>query len=282
MEKLLIIDKNIFQGAKNQLLEFVKSHRVVLPHVLFEECITSNDEGGKKKPNDPIKFLNFATELIKAGAYIGFSRRDIIKKEKDTKKAIDCIIDYRSSEIIRNNTLSLTKEKVKEEAEKANQAFKPMINYCINVSESLYSSTIKKDKLKKAFRQEANKSSCLDRLKKWIKAADTMRSELLKSQFSEISQYVTDKDDQWFSWQLLRLIFSWAFELVCKKNQSGSVFEYNSNDFYDLEYVALLCKADGLISNDNSLIIPMAKVAFHKTVFTSIDKVPNYYKILCS
>jgi hypothetical protein len=281
MAKFLIIDKNIFQGTTiSQLINFVKIHNVVLPHALIVECIISDDEGGKKPPKNPADLLNRFTELIKAGANIGFSPFSLTRKESESKKPIDCIIDYQGSKIIRNSAINFNREMFKNEAEKASQAFEPLINYCLGVAEKLYSNLIKNDNLSKAFRQNQNCFS--NRLKLWIETTDKMRDEILQSQISAISGYVTDENNQWFSWQLLRLFFAWAIEWASKRHQSGPSFEkYDiSNDFYDMEYVALLCKADGLVSNDKNLIVPLVTTAFSdKTVFASIDRVSDDYML---
>ncbi len=48
MGKLLIIDKNRFQGIPEELIcQFVRDYNVVLPYVLCIECLTSK----KYKPS---------------------------------------------------------------------------------------------------------------------------------------------------------------------------------------------------------------------------------------
>ena len=114
-----------------------------------------------------------------------------------------------------------------------------------------------------------------------VETTDRMRDEILKSQFSAISGYVTDKNNQWFSWQLLRLFFAWAIEWASKRHQSGPSFkEYDiSNDFYDMEYVACLNNADGILTSDKKLTIPLTKAAFpDKDVILSIDGILDDYR----
>jgi hypothetical protein len=83
-----------------------------------------------------------------------------------------------------------------------------------------------------------------------------------------------------------------------KKSLRGSREKKDiSNDFYDIEPVLYLLRADGLLTNDTKLEIPLAKAAFPKKkvfevdttlnasrtvqhVFTDIvNKVPQSYKI---
>jgi len=82
---------------------------------------------------------------------------------------------------------------------------------------------------------------------------------------------------------LLRIYFAWAIEWAFKRNQSGPSFRGDiENDFYDMEYVACLCKADGLLTRDEGLVKPLAEASFpdkQEQVFSSIDQIPNDYEL---
>lgn len=72
-------------------------------------------------------------------------------------------------------------------------------------------------------------------------------------------------------------MIDWA----CRRNYSGPSIEIQdiSNDIYDMEYVAYLSKADGILTQDKTLVIPLAKAAFpEKDVFSCIEDVPRSYK----
>jgi hypothetical protein len=286
MSKLLVIDKSVFHQTvlyatyAKQLAEFVKSHWVVFPHALGVECVTSDDKNGQKTSKDPIRLMEKLVDLVKAGASIGLPPLVIFKQEKETRKAVDSVIDCRGSNVVRSSTISLTKGKIRKEAQEANRAFKPMINYCRQIAETLHSNLVQRDSLTKAFREKANQGNLLDRLELWIENTDVKRDEIVKSQLPAISEYVTDKDDQWFSWQLLRIYFAWGIEWASKRNQSGPSFRGDiENDFWDMEYVACLCKADGILTNDKKLVIPLVQTAFPaRDVFSKIDDVPSDYQ----
>lgn len=287
MPKLLIIDKSVFHKSvihKNftdQLIKFVQSHLVVLPHALVVECIISDDEGGSKPVKNPENLLEKVVILIKAGAYIAYSPHEIFRQEKNTKKSIDCIIDNEGTKLIKESEVNLTRDKINRESELAKKAFQPGIDFCKEFATTYYKN-IEKRGLQRKWRIWANRNDIenINRLEDWLNAADKKRDEILQRLLSSIRPYVTDSNDLWFSWQLLRVYCAWGIDWAFKRNQSGPSFKGDiENDFYDMEYVACLINADGILTKDENLVIPLAKAAFpEKDVFSCLDEVTEDYR----
>lgn len=286
MPKLLVIDKSVFHQTvlhetyRDRLAEFVKKHHVILPHALGVECIISNGKNGKNVFKEPIQLLKKLEDMVKTGANIALSPSVIFRYENKTKKAINCIIDTRGTNIVKSTQVNLDQDLLKEEARKARKAFQPNIDFCKNLAITYYDNLVKKG-YEKSFRKDAEQTTLISRLKDWIRVSDKMRGEILKSQLPGLSKYITDDNDQWFSWQVLRIIFAWALEWAFKRNQSGPSFKGDiENDFYDMEYVACLNNSDGVLTNDKNLVIPLAQAAFpEKDIFPSIDEVSEDYKL---
>ncbi len=80
---------------------------------------------------------------------------------------------------------------------------------------------------------------------------------------------------------MVRLWCAYAIEWACKRNYSGPSFENRdiSNDLYDMEYVAYLSRADGILTGDTKLVQPLAEAAFpDKDMFSSLEEVPESYR----
>jgi hypothetical protein len=92
---------------------------------------------------------------------------------------------------------------------------------------------------------------------------NNVMNDTVKALFSgEISSHA---DADWYTWQFTRLWCAYCWDWSHKKSLPGSCEKKDiSNDFYDLEPVLYLLRADGLLTNDQELEIPLAKAAFPK------------------
>ena len=275
MPKLLVIDKSIFHGLYDEkLCVFVKDYNVVLPHALAVECLMSENQ---KTGKNPVVLLSRFNEAIKAGAKMGYSSAKLFQSEKITLCPAKSVIDESSTEQLRDDTPNICADFIKQEAEYYRKSFEPIINSLLKLAETVYKNLCKND-LSKDFREEVEEQDIAGRLKKWIHGTNQQMKAILKCCFSE--QISSHAETNWFTWQWSRLAFAWALEWACKRNQSGPSFENHdiSNDFYDIIYVAYLSRADGLLTNDQDLVAPLAKAAFpKKDIFSSIEKVPQEY-----
>lgn len=276
MSKLLVIDKSIFHGLNDKkVCTFVKEYNVVLPHVLAVECLMSENQ---KPGKNPVKLLRRFDEAIKAGAKMGYSSPKLFRVEKMTLCPANSVVDESSTEQFRNGTPNTNADFIKQETEYCRKAFEPIIESLLKLAKEFYMNLCEKGR-SKDFRKKA-KEDMVERLKYWIQEVDKQMEAILKHCWSE--QVSSQAKRNWFTWQWTRLGYAWAIEWACKRNQSGS-FDENcniSNDFYDIIYVAYLSRADGLLTNDKKLMMPLAKAAYHqKDVFDDINNVTQSYKI---
>ena len=262
--------------CEDKLCAFVRDYNVVFPHVLAVECLISENQ---KPGKNPVKLLRRFDSVIKAGAKMGYSSSKLFQAEKMTLCPVKSVVDKSSTEQFRDGTPNTDANFIKQEAEYCRKAFELKIKLLLKIAETFYKNLCKKD-LSKDFREEAEEQDIAGRLKKWIWATDKQMRDILNKCFSE--QIGSHAETNWFTWQWSHLAFAWAIEWACKRNQSGPSYEnYNiSNDFYDIEYVAYLSRADGLLTNDKNLVVPLAKAVYpQKDVFDDLNNVPQSYRI---
>jgi hypothetical protein len=86
---------------------------------------------------------------------------------------------------------------------------------------------------------------------------------------------------EWMSWQFLRLTDVIIQNYYYFRQMGGAPGDDRAeHDSQDMEYVLLLSRADGILTNDKSLIKPLAQAAFpDKQVFSSIDEIPDDYRL---
>lgn len=277
MNKLLILDKSVFQGTTyNELIRFVKCHCVILPRVLCVECAISQKGDPPKNSKDPMHLTQKILDVVKNGAYIGKSPGKIIEEEKSRNAAIESLIDVEETQTMKEGILDENPdlEKVREECDKA---FKSTIDFMEQWMDQCHNNMVKMG-LEKDFREEVDENDLVGRLTRWLQAIDEKKSDNLDHFFGNGRNVM--KADRW-EWQLLRLCLAWGTELACRRNKSGSSFDnYKelSNDIFDIHYVSHLSQVDGLITSDKTLVQPLAKAAFPgKDIFDSIDDVPYCY-----
>jgi hypothetical protein len=272
MNKLFILDKNVFQGtACSKLTNFIKCHKVILPFTLYVECAISQKDKLYKDFKNPERLMQKFLEVIKNGAYAGKSPANIIEEERLRNATIESLIDMEETHLMRESELvdDIDFEEVREKCVKI---FGSITDFVKRWADQFYKTIGKKEK-EKDFRDEVDEVNLVVRLAKWLRAIEEKKDEILDMYSSNGRRIVPS--DGW-EWQMVRLSFAWGTELACKRNKSGPSFEnYDlSNDIFDIYYVSHLSQADGLISVDINLVQPLAKAAFpDKDIFSSIDEV---------
>ncbi|MGB2807011.1 MAG: hypothetical protein WBC22_04695 [Sedimentisphaerales bacterium] len=276
MNKLLILDKSVFQGvACSELVRFVKCHHIILPHALCVECAISHKGNPSKDSKDPMRLVQKLLDVVKNGAYVGKAPGKIVEEERSINAAIETLVDMEESQTMGEGILDEESdlEKVREECYKA---FKPITDSVERWADQ-YHKNIRKRKLEKAFREEVDEDDLVGRLGKWLQSIDGAKDDLSNQLLGNGSNSMSA--DRW-EWQMLRLSRAWGIELASKRNKSGPSFEnYDiSNDIFDIFYVSHLAQADGLVAGDKRLVLPLAMAAFpSKDVFGSINDVPYRY-----
>jgi hypothetical protein len=277
MNKLIILDKSVFQGtARGELIRFVKCHRVILPHALCVECAISQKGNTSKDSKDPKRLMQKLLEVVKNGAYLGKSPSKIVKEERSRNAAIESLVDMEETKTMREGILDEEPdlEKVREECDKT---FKPITAFVERWADQ-YHINIRKKNLEKDFQEDVDEGDLVGRLGKWLQSIDRAKDDIIDHFFGNGSNAMSA--DRW-EWQLLRLSLAWGTELASKRNKSGPSFEnYDkiSNDVFDIYYVSHLLQVDGLVAGDKRLVRPLAMAAFtSKDIFGSIKDVPYRY-----
>ncbi len=281
MAKLLVIDKCCFHGTTGPpLIEFVREHRVFLPHALGIECLISDDHKGTKSTKNPIGLLHRVEALVKAGAYFGRSSISIHKEEQKNRRAVVQFVDEETTLLIREGTTILTEDFVRREAEECRKAFDPLIELVRGLGCALVA-TIKEKGMSVGFQEEIQETCKVQRLGRNLQAAHQKKDEILQKWVPSMASDVTE---DWYTWQVIRLWYAWAIEWAGRRaHTDDTTLQSNiSNDFYDMEYVASLSRADAIITKESEkkgLVRPLARAAFpDKDVFSSLEEVPDSYR----
>jgi len=163
---------------------------------------------------------------------------------------------------------------LKRGAEKYQAQVGPIVKYVLKLSEYFYVD-IAKSNLLRGIRTETDDD--VSRLTKWAEVMEpVVDNKVLKEWEPAICSYITH---DWYTWHdyWLRCILS--FEWAYQKAKGGQlpVFDKASHDFHDMQYVACLSRADGLLTRDDGCK-DLAQAAFpEKDVFSSLDDVPDEY-----
>ena len=142
------------------------------------------------------------------------------------------------------------------------------------VGQEIFKAAVNEVKRSKADRQQ--------RFKIWTQAVEDLDihklSVHLLTQFRGSSEKHCPSSD-WVTWHYIRIAAILTFEYKFLEGKPGKNQLTNAvHDLNDIEYVLLLCRAEGLLTRDNRLVKPLAKAAFpQKDVFSSLEDVPDEY-----
>jgi hypothetical protein len=277
MSRLLVIDKCSFQRTQfSSLVGFARDYRVVLPYTLCIECLMSEDKDGRRPCKDPIRLLGRLEAVVRAGACIGCASAALFRKEKQSLAPALSIIDEHGTLQLRENTVRLDTEVVRSEAQTCRKTFEPLITLLLEFGQTYFDNVVKKG-LCAEFRG-AYETPDVGRFQKCLQVADAMKDPICVQLLPDVSSFVKPA---WYTWQMVRLWWAYVIDWACKRNYSGPSLENRdiSNDLYDMEYVAYLSRADGIITCDKKLVEPLARAAFpEKDVFSSLEEVPESYR----
>jgi len=268
MPRLLVLDKSIFRGTSlTKLCRFAKSHHILAGNVLLIECLISPDQVDRK-------LLTRFQKLIKAGAMYTHLLFEIVNREKELLSPIKLIVDKNGTDTIRTSTLNDNVFYLKRGSEKYQAQVGPIVKGMLKLSEYFYADIAKRNLLR-SIRTETDDN--VSRLRKWAEAMEpVVDNEVLKEWEPEICSYIRH---DWYTWHDYRLRCILSFEWAYQKSKSGQLpgLDKASHDFHDMQYVACLSRADGLLTRDDGCK-DLAQAAFpEKDVFSSLDDVPDTY-----
>lgn len=270
MSKLLVIDKSVLHGISSErLAEFCKNHQAVLPYSMVVECLMS-----KTRATDLLQRFQMC---VKSGASVGKGLTNVLNSEQQTCCPVSSIIDKDTTDAIRTGSFTTDTDFLSLEAHRCEKTYRSRYDRLRDVGLKHFINAEKKKGLVAGFRDDCQNTSLSERLVKWLRVIDASRINIL-NYFAP--KFAKSPELDWFTWHYIRLHYAWGLEWVCKRSASGNSYEQRdiSNDYWDIEYVVCLCRADGLLTRDNNLVKPLSKTAFpEKDVFSSLEKIPEDY-----
>jgi hypothetical protein len=263
--KSIIVDKNIIHlesATTDGLTKLAARCQLVLPHALWEECTISSS-------NEPRELVGKLMEAVKGGAYAGKSPAQLYAEEQDGV-AVSSILDLQETELIRQSVINPEVD-IEKVAAQCRKAFEPTVALVSNMAQVFYANACKRG-IDRCIARETEGSDICQRLHAWLDAVDQMRTEIVQHLMG--TNKGLGQANSW-SWQWVRLSMAWEMELMAMRARSGPSFDRRdcSNDAYDIHYVALLCRADAIITRDGTLVAPLARAGFGNVeVFANITQ----------
>ena len=280
LPKKLIIDKNIFDStlpSPRKLLDFTHNHFVILPDVLYFECVTTSEN---KSP-----LLELFRDMILNGAYISPSCRAIIGSEAQTLVPYGPLVKLSEVDAVRKtfreNPTPYSTDTSVNLLQRDLAVARNLIYSANGFNEKLASES--PELLKEVRKWDNSKKSKPERLCTWASSVDEDMDihKLAIVWFSDLTPYHEKfcLSKEWFTWQFLRLVMILRQEMAFLRHTGGSSSEANiEHDLQDIQYVTLLSKSEGLLTKDKGCSF-LAKAAFpEKDVFSSIDEVTEDYR----
>jgi hypothetical protein len=270
--KQLIIDKDVFRGTStSKLKEFVQNHFVILPRILYDEIVTTQEERDK--------LVERFRSVVLAGRYICPASGYIIRKEAENLRPYGSLPDDKRTtslrKILENKEEFLSRSEIGQIQDEMDKTAKMFGDFAKILSDNLT------EELKNGFRKlsDFNTQNRVIGLMELVDDNDihdiamVTMGHLTKGP----SSFCLDKN--WVSWQYVRLRLLLHYEQLFKVQISRNIsLEKVEHDCMDMEYVLLLSRADGLLTWDERLVKPLSEAAFpNKDVFSSLDEVPEEY-----
>lgn len=277
--KKLIIDKNVFGWTSiSKIEQFVQNHFLILPDVLYYECVTDDDRREE--------LLDRFRKIILAGGCICPGRNAIIQKEAEHLSPYGPLVDIQEIPAVRQTFRKNTRPYNSKDVETAYKNELKLAQQIITLADGFTEKLISEDSelLAEVRKLDSSKKIRPERLKRWAEAVDSQdinnaSEKLLKGITKFPEKYCLS--DEWVIWHFLRLTLILSMErtfLRHKGDTSGLI--PIEHDIQDITYVLLLSRADGLLTRDCGCTC-LAKAAFpEKDVFSSLDEVPDEY--LCN
>ena len=275
--KQLVVDKDVFQGiSTDDLCDFTRSHFLILPDDLYYECATTD-----RKQQE---LLDRFRDVILAGGCICPRRNKIIQEEAESLSPYGTLVDMRTISAVRKTFQKNSRPYKPEEVEtaKANelQMAQMIIDFADGFTRKLASE--QPERLTEIRRCDSSKTGRSDRLVEWAESVDSQdihhaSEEMFKGFTNRPDEFCLS--DEWVSWHFLRLYLILLMERTFSRHTGDTSGQISvEHDLQDITYVLLLTRADGLLTREKDLVIPLAKAAFpEKDVFSRLDEVSEEY-----
>ncbi len=276
MPKQLIIDKSVFRATStSKLKEFVENYFLILPDVLYYECVTSDEEQEE--------LLDRFREVILAGGYICPSRNAIIQREAENLYPYSSLVDFKAVPAVRQTFQQNRRPYNSNSLKGAYRNELEMAQMIMDLADGFNEKLISEQPELLADVREWNSSKKIrqERLNMWAEFVDSQdMHNASKEQFKGITKFPEKYclSPDWMSWHFFRLTYVIPEEYYYLR-QIGGVpgNKRTEHDYQDMEYVFLLSRANGLLTRDDGCAC-LAKAAFpEKDVFSDLDEVPDEY-----
>lgn len=276
MRKYLILDKSVLEATLTCKLEqFVQNHFLILPNVLYYECITTE--------KNQEELLERFRSVILAGGYTSPSCKDIIQNEARNLCPYGFLVDLKAYPAVVETFRKDNKPYNSNHVEAIHQDELDMAKMLRDSAEDYLKRIASEEpKLLSAIRKFDNsRKGQFERFQTWIENIDSQDIHLASTKQLKGITNCHNKyclSDKWLSWQFLRLTHVIFMEhAFLRQTGSASKTESFEHDLQDVKYVILLSRTDGLLTGDAGCSC-LAQAAFpEKDVFTSLDEVPEEY-----
>jgi hypothetical protein len=274
--KEIIIDKTVFRAASASKLEgFVQNHFVILPDVLYYECVTADK-------NREVLLDRFR-DVVFAGGYICPSRNIIIQKEAENLSPYGPLVDMQTISAVRQTFQQNRTPYNPKDVETAYRNELEMAQMIMDLADGFTQKMASEqpELLSEIRKCDSSKAGRSERLVEWAQFVDSQdihraSEEVLKGLTNRPDEFCLS--DEWVSWHFLRLILILSMERTFLRHTGDASGRISiEHDLQDITYVLLLSRADGLLTGDKGCSC-LARVAFpEKDVFSGLHEVPEEY-----
>lgn len=273
----LVIDKDVFRGTNTQsLCDFARKHFLVFPDDLYYECASAD-----RKQEE---LLDRFRDVILAGGCICPRRNKMIRQEAESLSPYGALVDLETISAVRKTFQKNYRPYKPEEIETAKANELQVAQMIIEFGDAFAKKLASKEpqRLIEIRRCDSSKKGRPERLVQWAESVDSQdihhaSEEMLKGLTNRPDKFCLS--EEWVSWHFLRLYLILLMECTFSRH-TGDASNLISVEHHlqDMTYVMLLSRADGLLTRDRDLVIPLAKAAFpKKDVFSSLEEVPEDY-----
>jgi hypothetical protein len=278
MKKIIVIDKSVLQGTPTQKLkQFVNNHFLILPEVLYYECLTTT----KNRKELLQRFIS----VVLSGGYVCPYFIEIVRREANSLVPFGFLVDldnadeYRS--VFRKGAYLCTQKDVQEAHGNQMDLAQKLIDWAGDLANK--TGTEEPGFASKIRQIVSSNRNCSKRYEAFAHAVDSEMN--IHKATKRLWPTITDHFEKfcisggWFSWHFTRLLCIYLHELWRSRQESGFIGkETVEHNIQDIGYVVLLCRSDALLTRDKKLVRPLAKAAFpEKDIFPNIDQVPDEY-----
>ena len=277
----LIIDKSVFQSTATERLKgFARNHYLILPDHLYYECVTATRQSEL--------LLDRFRDVVLSGAYVSRNVKDVIRAEAKDLCPCENLVEPSEVEAVRRTFQQNPRPFDQQHADqKHREELRMAKRFCEMINGFNAELASEDPDILDAVRKWGSSDEARpERLVMWVRRVDENDvHEAAVKFFSSLTDYperfCCSRD--WFTWQYLRVWFIVSYEKCFLRHVGAEPSQENmEHDLQDVKYVSLLCRADGLLTQDRRCC-DLAKAALpDKDIFVSIDEVPSSYVCNCS